>query len=154
MAAGRPRKPTMLKIVQGTARQDRLNQNEPVVVGDVSVTAPDYLTPDQAEEWEWFVKNCPPGMVKKLDSDTLANYVVAKCFWKQAVEGVRVFGMVITSPSGFPMPSPYSSEVKKYSVIMLRLASELGFTPASRSKISIDPEKKADDPWAAMASGM
>ncbi|MEA2822497.1 MAG: hypothetical protein QOJ86_4501, partial [Bradyrhizobium sp.] len=43
------------------------------------------------------------------------------------------------SPTGYPMQSPYISIANRQAEIMMRIASEFGFTPASRSRISTPP---------------
>jgi phage terminase small subunit len=42
---------------------------------------------------------------------------------------------------GYPLQSPYISIVNRQAEIMMRLASELGFTPASRSRITVSVER-------------
>jgi phage terminase small subunit len=46
---------------------------------------------------------------------------------------------MIKSPSGYPVQSPYVSVANRQAEIMMRIASEFGFTPASRSRISTHP---------------
>ena len=43
---------------------------------------------------------------------------------------------MVKSPTGYPMQSPYVSIANRQAEIMMRIASEFGFTPASRSRIS------------------
>jgi phage terminase small subunit len=43
---------------------------------------------------------------------------------------------MVKSPSGYPIQSPYVSIANRQAEIMMRIASEFGFTPASRSRIS------------------
>jgi phage terminase small subunit len=43
---------------------------------------------------------------------------------------------MIKSPSGYPVQSPYVAVANRQAEIMMRIASEFGFTPASRSRIS------------------
>jgi phage terminase small subunit len=43
---------------------------------------------------------------------------------------------MVKSPSGYPVQSPYVSIANRQAEIMMRIASEFGFTPASRSRIS------------------
>jgi len=43
---------------------------------------------------------------------------------------------MVKSPTGFPMQSPYVAIANRQAEIMMRIASEFGFTPASRSRIS------------------
>jgi phage terminase small subunit len=43
---------------------------------------------------------------------------------------------MIKAPSGFPVQSPYLAIANRQAEIMMRIASEFGFTPASRSRIA------------------
>jgi len=43
------------------------------------------------------------------------------------------------SPTGYPIQSPYLAIANRQAEIMMRVASEFGFTPASRSRISAPP---------------
>jgi phage terminase small subunit len=47
---------------------------------------------------------------------------------------------MVKSPSGYPMQSPYVSIANRQAEIMMRIASEFGFTPANRSRISTPSE--------------
>jgi P27 family predicted phage terminase small subunit len=61
----------------------------------------------------------------------------------EATEMVHKHGAMIKSPNGFPMQSPYLSHLNKQTEIMMRIASEFGFTPGSRSRISSFDQKNA-----------
>jgi len=52
------------------------------------------------------------------------------------MDKVKKFGAVVKSPQDFPIQSPYLSIANRQTEIMMRIASEFGFTPASRSRIS------------------
>jgi hypothetical protein len=54
----------------------------------------------------------------------------------EAMEAIQKYGSMIKSPSGFPVQSPYLAIANRQTEIMMRIASEFGFTPASRSRIS------------------
>ena len=54
--------------------------------------------------------------------------------WLEAAEMVQKHGAMIKSPRGFPVQSPYLSTLNRQVEIMIRIASEFGFTPASRSR--------------------
>jgi P27 family predicted phage terminase small subunit len=43
---------------------------------------------------------------------------------------------MVKSPNGCPVQSPYIAIANRQAEIMLRIASEFGFTPASRSRIA------------------
>jgi P27 family predicted phage terminase small subunit len=56
--------------------------------------------------------------------------------WAEATEAIQKFGTMVKSPSGYPVQSPYVSIANRQAEIMMRIAPEFGFTPASRSRIS------------------
>jgi phage terminase small subunit len=49
---------------------------------------------------------------------------------------------MVKSPAGYPMQSPYISIANRQAEIMMRIASEFGFTPASRSRILVPDESR------------
>jgi len=76
-------------------------------------------------------------MITKLDRAALATYCGAYALWAEATEAIQKFGAMVKSPTGYPMQSPYISIANRQAEIMMRIASEFGFTPASRSRISV-----------------
>jgi P27 family predicted phage terminase small subunit len=75
-------------------------------------------------------------MITNLDRAALAAYCGAYALWAEATEAIQKYGTMIKSPSGYPVQSPYVSIANRQAEIMMRIASEFGFTPASRSRIS------------------
>ena len=75
-------------------------------------------------------------MLTNLDRAALAAYCGAYALWAEATVQLEKYGAMIKSPTGFPIQSPYLSIVNRQAEIMMRIASEFGFTPASRSRIS------------------
>ncbi|MGZ5853207.1 MAG: phage terminase small subunit P27 family [Xanthobacteraceae bacterium] len=75
-------------------------------------------------------------VVTQLDRAALAAYCNAYSMWLEGVEAIQKYGTMVKSPTGFPVQSPYVSIVNRQAEIMMRIASEFGFTPASRSRIS------------------
>jgi tripartite-type tricarboxylate transporter receptor subunit TctC len=55
---------------------------------------------------------------------------------------VQTYGAMVKSPSGYPVQSPYVSIANRQTEIMMRIASEFGFTPASRSRISTPGQRQ------------
>jgi P27 family predicted phage terminase small subunit len=64
--------------------------------------------------------------------------------WAEATEAIQKFGTMVKSPTGYPVQSPYVSIANRQTEIMMRIASEFGFTPASRSRISAPPPNAPD----------
>lgn len=74
------------------------------------------------------------GVLSSFDRGPLAAYCTAYALWLEASEMVQKHGAMIKSPKGFPIQSPYLSSLNRQGEIMIRIASEFGFTPASRSR--------------------
>ena len=52
---------------------------------------------------------------------------------------IQKYGAMVKSPTGYPIQSPYLAIANRQAELMMRIASEFGFTPASRSRISVPP---------------
>ena len=76
-------------------------------------------------------------MLTQLDRAALATYCGAYGLWAEATDAIQTYGVMIKSPQGFPIQSPYLAVANRQAEIMMRIASEFGFTPASRSRISM-----------------
>jgi P27 family predicted phage terminase small subunit len=79
-----------------------------------------------------------------LDRAALAAYCGAYALWAEATEAIQKYGTMVKSPSGYPIQSPYVSIANRQAEIMMRYASEFGFTPASRSRISRPADHESD----------
>ena len=77
---------------------------------------------------------------QSLDRAALAAYCGAYALWAEATEAIQKYGVMIKSPQGFPIQSPYLAIANRQSEIMMRIASEFGLTPASRSRIATPAE--------------
>jgi P27 family predicted phage terminase small subunit len=71
-----------------------------------------------------------------LDRAALAVYCGAYALWAEATEAIQKYGTMVKSPHGYPIQSPYVSIANRQAEIMMWIASEFDFTPASRSRIS------------------
>jgi P27 family predicted phage terminase small subunit len=60
--------------------------------------------------------------------------------WIEAIEAINKYGSMVKSPTGYPIQSPYVSIANRQAELMMRIAAEFGFTPASRSRISTPPQ--------------
>jgi len=50
---------------------------------------------------------------------------------------------MVKPPTGYPIQSPYVSIANRQAELMMRIASEFGFTPASRSRISAPADDRS-----------
>src|SRR5258708_1505906 len=78
-------------------------------------------------------------LITHLDRGALATYCVAYGFWTEPLEQIQKSGTMVKSPTGYPIQSPYLAIANRQAELMIRIASEFGFTPASRSRISVPP---------------
>lgn len=113
------------------------------------------MSPRQQDTWREVIAFAPEGLLKDLDASVFTVWVVAFDLYQEASDKVTRTGMLIKAPNtGVPMQSPYLSIVNKQAQIMMKAAAEMGFTPASRSRVVIkQSSSKVGDPWSAIAGG-
>lgn len=144
MRGGKP-KPTHLKLIEGNRGRRPLNKREPKCVGDLC-SPPDWFNQSQKDGWNYAISNAPKGMLKLLDRSTLTAWVIAEDLHRQATLAVTENGLVVSSPDkGVPMQNPYLAIINRQAVIMLKAASDLGFTPSSRSRVKVDVDDGEED---------
>lgn len=158
--AGRRPKPTALHRLQGTfhtGKHGRDRAFEPVAEGELRV-APQGLTPSQLAVWRYAIEHAPKTLLKKIDRDMLLIWVEARDRWNTAREmqaqldrdaGLK---LLIRGPLGL-IESPYNNILDKTAKTMIRVAQDLGFSPAARPRLKTLPEPEAEDeadPWTAL----
>lgn len=137
---GRRPTPTRIKVLTGNPGKRALNREEPRPEPAIPECPPE-LSPVARKEWHRLaVDLCKLRLITSLDRGALAIYCTAYELWIEAVEAIRKHGTLVKSPSGYPMQSPYIAIQNRQGEIMMRIASEFGFTPASRSRIKA-PQK-------------
>lgn len=142
---GRKPKPTRLKLLTGNPGKHPLNPNEPHP-DCATPECPPELGPVAREEWNRLVGELAAlRMLTNLDRAALAAYCGAYALWAEATAAIQDYGAMVKSPSGYPMQSPYIAIANRQAEIMMRIASEFGFTPASRSRISTPSPAREPD---------
>ena len=133
---GRKPKPTHLKAITGNPGKRALNAHEPAPEIAIPECPPE-LSPAAQREWQRLVSELAKlHLLTNLDRAALAAYCGAYALWAEATEAIQKFGVMVKSPTGFPIQSPYVSIANRQAEIMLRISSEFGFTPASRGRIA------------------
>lgn len=139
---GRKPKPTRLKVVSGNPGGRKLNENEPKPTAWLSA-APDWFDEMQAQYWDDAIESAPRGLLGTMDRDVLAVWVTAAVLHRRSTEAqLRIDAgkstpFLTKTPNGMAQQSPYISIINKQAQVMLKAAAELGFTPSSRSRISV-----------------
>ena len=150
---GRKPKPTALHRLQGTynpTRHGRDRQFEPIAEGDL-YKAPPGLTPTQQAVWRYAIAHAPKSVLKKIDRDMLLIWVEARDRWNTAREMQAQLNrdttlkLLVRGPMGL-VPSPYNDILDKTAKVMMRVAQDLGFSPAARPRLGTAPPPPANDP--------
>ena len=140
---GRPRKPTALKRLQGTLQKCRINTAEPVPTVDLkSVMPPEYLTESAKEIWTFALQAAPPGMLSSLDFGIFTEWVVCYDQFVRLSACIKEQGTFTKDGDGNIKVSDILHHITKTANILKGLQNELGFTPASRSKVISFGQKK------------
>ena len=147
--SGRKPKPTLLKLFEGNPGKRPLNKNEPKPRPAVPC-CPSHLSGEAKKEWRRIVPELAAvGLITRIDRAALAMYCEAWGRWLEAEDALRKYGVMVKSPNGFPMQSPYLAVANKAMEQMRGLLTEFGMSPASRTRISVwepdagDPEFEA-----------
>ena len=133
---GRKPQPTLLKLVSQSQHLKKGGHDDFEPAGELHAP-PEFLSEAQKVGWRAVIKNAPCGMLRQLDETLLTVWVVAAGLHIEATMMLRKDGMVVKAPiTGTPVQSPYLAIINRQAEIMLRTASELGFSPTSRTRIA------------------
>lgn len=112
------------------------------------------MSEEQQRGWAYAIAEAPKGLLKRLDRSALTVWVVAEDMHRQATIAVGKFGLMTKSPQkGEPMQNPYLPIINRQAMIMMKAASELGFTPSSRSRVSVGESDQAGNPFEQFKAG-
>ncbi|MER2554705.1 MAG: P27 family phage terminase small subunit, partial [Thauera sp.] len=107
------------------------------------------------EAWNYAVANSPPGLLSALDGAVLERWANCSGLYREALSKINragVSGMIIKTPSGILRRSPLMDVIRDLALEMKGYEAEMGFTPASRSRITLPVEVADDlDPWNEIA---
>jgi P27 family predicted phage terminase small subunit len=89
------------------------------------------------------------GLISDLDLAAFAAYCSAYGRWVEAELALKSYGVMLKSPNGFPVQSPYLAVANRAMEQMRSLLSEFGMSPSSRSRVSgiIPASVDESDPW-------
>jgi len=127
--------PTALRLLKGNPSKTRISPREPRPKPGMP-TVPTFLDVAAKREWRRVSRELRLlGLIALIDRAALAGYCQAWSRWAAAEEKVKEFGMVIKSPSGFPVQSPYLGIANTAMKHMRNFLAEFGMSPAARTRI-------------------
>jgi P27 family predicted phage terminase small subunit len=144
MPVGRKPKPIHLHVVEGTfdvSRHGKRLGREPKPVGSLT-EPPAWFSGGQREVWAYGLKHAPPGLLKAIDLSTYMAWCVACDIHRQAAEELARMG--VEGLTVGKIQNPLVGIMNRQASIMLKLASEMGFTPVGRARVTVDPRVGAN----------
>jgi P27 family predicted phage terminase small subunit len=139
-----PKKPTALKKLQGTYRADRSIENEftPEPVHNIPLP-PNQLNQWGVEEWNRIVPQLMDyGLFTEFDKTMLYSYCNEYGKYIEYETILKEQGRIKKAPSGYPIVHPLESMAQRSLQNAIKIASQFGFTPVSRTSISANPKSK------------
>jgi P27 family predicted phage terminase small subunit len=144
LKTGRPPKPTAIKILEGNPGGRPLNHNEPKP-RVIAPPCPAWLTGIARAEYKRHAKLLASlRVVTEADRLALAAFAHEFGKWREAEERVDRDGPVIYSEKGGAYLNPWKNIASNHFKNMVKLMSEFGLTPASRSRIETQPEDERE----------
>jgi P27 family predicted phage terminase small subunit len=148
---GRRPKPTALHRLQGTyhtGKHGRDRAHEPIAQGELH-DPPTDLTPTQEAAWRYAIAHAPRGVLKFIDREVLRSWVETLDRKNEAMQLLEAEENAVLW-----LTSPAHRIVDRTTVILVRLAGELGFSPAARPRLHAEPapitENDDANPWARL----
>lgn len=139
---GRKPQPTDIRILRGNPGRRKMNTAEPELPPLSIDEAPPTELHDPVAIAEWARLN-PMLVAARQITEADRGSLIALCqqwsLYIEANKNIAAAGMVIRSPSGYPMPNPYISISNKALGNCIKLWAELGITPSSRSRVTTTP---------------
>lgn len=149
---GRKPKPEAIKRLDGNPGKRKIKPT-PAVPG--SVVMPPQLDGQAAKKWAEIAPGLEAaGILTPADVEMLATYCEAWAEYQEALLGIEEDGLIYINARGEPRAHPWARLRDAAWSRCLRLAVEFGMTPSSRSRVSTDKPKEAEeDPFLAWMQG-
>lgn len=151
MRAGRPRKTTKMKELQGTLEKSRVSENELSTSKLESVPDLDSWYPIEVLElWNRLAKEfIKVGLLEVGDIEPLKAYCVA-CYmrelaFKKMVESDFVVEYTNKAGATNKVKNPWNSILNEATGVMNTLSGKFGFSPADRAKLEMPKDEGQDD---------
>lgn len=157
MARGRPRKPTELKLLEGSRVRphDRNAEAPKWELPDGVPAPPEWLWPLAREEW---IRLAPEmhkkGMLTSASMAAFQSYCQSYAEWRGALEVVKNANeMVSEGRAGIETVAAMVRVMREANKEMRGWMSEFGMTPSTRTKAHADKPAEPEDPAQKWVKG-
>jgi P27 family predicted phage terminase small subunit len=142
---GRKPLPSKIKELQGTARADRKNNNEPDCDA-IDKKCPTHIKGNARKEWNRMMEVFEHlGLLTKMDRSALEQYCVCYGRWIDVEKEIQEHGTIELSEKGVPFISPRVNLSSMMMKQMRSYLSEFGMTPSSRTRLNVDKPTEEDE---------
>ena len=125
--------PTAIKELKGTLRPCRVKKNEPKPQGELIATKPPKELSKRAKElWKYALEQMPPHIITAVDGALFARWCMLQDQFLDVAKVVQAGNLLDDKGN---ISGALRAELQINSSI-ITIEKELGFTPASRTKIS------------------
>jgi len=129
-----------MKILRGNPGKRPINTREPEP-GALSQATPREIHGDAVAVREWrrtIVPAIKSGQVTAADRAVAIGYCQLYSLWRSQEEEAKTEPhVVVTGKQNYPMPNPIRVMAHKTYEVLTKTAGDLGFTPASRSRVKV-----------------
>lgn len=125
--------PTAIKEIKGTLRPCRVKKNEPKPQGELIATKPPKTLSKRGQElWQYALEQMPPHVITAVDGALFERWCTLQDQFLDVAKVVQSGNLLDENGN---MSGALRAELQLNSSI-ITIEKELGFTPASRTKIS------------------
>lgn len=144
------RTPTRLKVLRGEHRPSRLPKGEPIPAAGPPIK-PAGISDEAGVIWDGILADyAQTRLLTRIDGPMLYAYVEAVARTAEATSMLARSGPLVRSKRGGAdqlAKNPLHQIVRDNAMLALRLARELGFTPAARAGLRVPDEGGELDRW-------
>jgi P27 family predicted phage terminase small subunit len=136
-------KPTAIRRLEGNRGKRAWNHDEPEPPDGIP-RCPKHLAPVARSEWRRVARSLHAmGVLTPIDRAALAAYCQCYAKWVEAEQKLKETPTLLKTPSGYVQQSPWMAISNKQLELMGRYMTELGMTPASRSRVAVEDPRMA-----------
>lgn len=135
--------PTKLKLLRGNPGQRKSNEKEPQLAAEIPPAPPHLTDPEAIVEWQRLTQLLyEVGVLARVDANALALYCDAHAVYIEAKKDIAENGFNAVTGTGSIIQRPSVGVFHRCRTDMLRILTEFGMTPSSRTKVSVLESKE------------
>jgi P27 family predicted phage terminase small subunit len=130
-----------LRLIRGNPGRRPLPKDEAEIPAGIPAP-PDYLNSEAIKQWEKYAPDLEQvGLLTKIDGPALGILCDLYAEIKKASAKIKKEGAVIKTLYG-PKRNPWVDILNKARELAMKMQSEFGMTPSSRSRVKAAPKKE------------